>query len=52
MTYAGTAIGSSKAHSNTSRPGNRHMTVSQAVEIPPTMTPNATPSRSSSELST
>src|SRR4051812_8091079 len=39
MTYAGIAIGRSSAHSNPRRPGNRHMTVSHAVETPPMMTP-------------
>ena len=50
ITYAGTAIGSSSAHSKSLRPGNRHMTVSQAVDTPPTTTPNATPAISNNEL--
>jgi hypothetical protein len=52
MTYAGTAIGSSSAHSKSRRPGNRHMTVSHAVDTPPTITPKATPAISRSELAT
>src|SRR3990172_6887856 len=50
MTYAGTAMGSSNAHSSRRRPGKRHIVVSQAVVIPMVITPYATPSISPSEF--
>ena len=46
------AIGSNNAHSNTRRPGKRHMVVIHAVSTPPKITPAATPSISNNELVT
>ena len=46
------AMGRSRAHSKTPRPGKRHMLVSQAVPTPPIRVPTATPAMSSRELVT
>ena len=43
MTYAGTAMGISKAHSNTRLPGKRHMVTIHAVPVPMMKVPRPTP---------
>src|SRR5262245_2028676 len=43
MTYAGSASGSTSAHSNTRRPGNSHVTTSHARVVPRRRTPRPTP---------